>query len=79
MNENCNLTLSNIEKQIAQIRTEQMELLVAITELNRRYKENTEDRIRIRTLVIIMLLSYLLFLGEKVKDLLNLDLIKALL
>lgn len=79
MNENCNLTLSNIEKQIAQIRTEQMELLVAITELNRRYKENTEDRIRIRTLVIIMLISYLLFLGEKVKDLLNLDLIKALL
>lgn len=79
MNENCNLTLSNIEKQIAQIRTEQMELLVAITELNRRYKENTEDRIRIRTLVIIMLISYLLFLGEKVKDLLNLDLIRALL
>lgn len=79
MNENCNISLSNIEKQLAQIRTEQMELLVAITELNRRYKENTEDRIRIRTLVIIMLLSYLLFLGEKVKDLLNLDLIKALL
>jgi len=39
----------------------------------------SESKISVRTLVVVMILSYILFLGEKVKDLLNADLLKLIL
>lgn len=72
----------NLEKTLIEIRLHLTENSILLKELARNleiYEKNGNgDRIKVRTLIIIMILSYILFLGEKVKELLNVEFLKVL-
>lgn len=72
----------NLEKTLIEIRLHLTENSILLKELARNLeiheKNGNGDRIKVRTLIIIMILSYILFLGEKVKELLNVEFLKVL-
>lgn len=66
--------LRNLTFEIRLLRTQMKKLVDEVSEISA-----SESKISVRTLVVVMILSYILFLGEKVKDLLNADLLKLIL
>lgn len=72
----------DLEKTLVEIRLHLADNTVLLNKISKQFdvyiKEGNGDRIKVRTLIIIMILSYLLFLGEKVKELLNVEFLKIL-